>query len=278
MSALSLSRRSFLASASAFPALQAKGFKKVPIGLELYSVRNEMQKDLFGTVRDVAKLGYEGVEFYSPYMQWTADYAKQVRALLDEVRMKCYSTHNSASSFDPQNTAKAIELNKILGSTIIVMASAGRVEGLDGWKKVAEKLNHGAEAFKAAGIRAGYHNHKTEFLELDGTRPMELLAKETKPEVVLQLDVGTCLEAGYDPVAWIKKNPGRIRSIHCKEWSPQEGYKALFGEGKAPWKEIFAAAESKGGIEYYLIEQEGSRFPPMETAAKCLEAMKKLRA
>lgn len=278
MSALSFSRRSFLAGAAALPALQAKGFKKLPIGLELFSVRNELQKDLFGTVREVAKLGYDGVEFFSPYMEWTTDYAKQVRALLDEVHLKCFSTHNGANSFDPQNTAKAIELNQILGSTIIVMASAGKVENLDGWKKVAEKLNYGADTFKSAGIRAGYHNHQAEFKELEGTRPIELLAKETKKEVVLQLDVGTCVEVGYSPVEWIKKNPGRIRSIHCKEWSPDTGYKALFGEGKAPWKEIFAAAEKKGGVEYYLVEQEGSRFPPIETAGKCLDSMKKLRA
>jgi sugar phosphate isomerase/epimerase len=92
--------------------------------------------------------------------------------------------------------------------------------------------------------------------------------------VMLQLDVGTCIEAGSDPVAWIRSNPGRIRSLHLKEWSPEpgKGYSVLFGEGVADWKAIFAAAESVGGAEYYLIEQEGSRFPELETAKKCLEA------
>jgi sugar phosphate isomerase/epimerase len=90
---------------------------------------------------------------------------------------------------------------------------------------------------------------------------------------MLQLDVGTCLEAGADPVAWIRANPGRIRSLHCKDWSPEPGigYAALFGEGKADWKGIFAAASSVGGAEYYLIEQEGSRYSELETAKKCLE-------
>ena len=94
---------------------------------------------------------------------------------------------------------------------------------------------------------------------------------------MLQLDVGTCLEAGSDPVAWIHANPGRIRSMHCKDWSPGEGYKVLFGEGVAPWKAIFAAAESVGGVEYYLIEQEGSRLSAFETVEKCLANFKKLR-
>ena len=97
---------------------------------------------------------------------------------------------------------------------------------------------------------------------------------------MLQLDVGTCIEVGSDPVAWINANPGRINSLHCKDWAPGEGkgYKVLFGEGVAPWPKIFQAAESTGGVEYYLIEQEGSRFPSLETAERCLANFKKLRA
>ena len=106
---------------------------------------------------------------------------------------------------------------------------------------------------------------------------MDILAANTPKDVVLQLDVGTCIEAGSDPVKWIEANPGRIRSMHCKDWSPEQKYQVLFSEGVAPWKKIFAAAESKGGIEYYLIEQEGSRFPPMETAKRCLANWKKLK-
>jgi sugar phosphate isomerase/epimerase len=105
---------------------------------------------------------------------------------------------------------------------------------------------------------------------------MEILAKNTKPSVMLQLDVGTCIEAGADPVAWIKVNPGRIRSMHCKDWSPEAAkkYSVLFGEGVADWKALFHAAENGGGIEYYLVEQEGSRFPEMETAKRCLQGFR----
>jgi sugar phosphate isomerase/epimerase len=90
--------------------------------------------------------------------------------------------------------------------------------------------------------------------------------------------VGTCLEAGSDPVTWIRANPGRIRSIHCKDWSPdaEKGYAVLFGEGKADWNSIFAAAESVGGVEYYLVEQEGSRFSEFDTAKKCLQLFRAL--
>lgn len=252
--------------------------KRIPLGLELYSVRTELKQDLFGTVRAVAKMGYEGVEFFAPYFEWTPAYAKDVRKLLDDLGIRCYSTHNSARSFTPENLSRAIELNQILGSKYIVMASAGKVENLDGWKTVAERLNQAAEKMKPLGLRAGFHNHQTEFRPIDGVRPMEVLARHTGKDVVLQLDVGTCLEAGVDPVAWIDKNPGRIVSMHCKDWSPDagKGYSVLFGEGVAPWKKIFDAAEKTGGIAYYLIEQEGSAYPPIETVERCLTAFRKI--
>jgi len=113
---------------------------------------------------------------------------------------------------------------------------------------------------------------------VEGKRPIEMLAENTPKDVMLQLDVGTCVEVGSDPVAWINANPGRINSLHLKDWAPgdDKGYKVLFGEGAAPWKKIFEAAEKTGGVEFYLIEQEGSAYPSMETAERCLAAYKKI--
>ena len=133
---------------------------------------------------------------------------------------------------------------------------------------------------KPQGIGTGYHNHQAEFTPLEGKRPMEVLAANTRKDVMLQLDVGHCIETGADPVAWINQNPGRIQSLHLKDWSrdPAVGFKALMGEGIVPWKQVFDAAEKTGGAEFYLIEQEGSRYPAMETAEKCLAAYKNLHA
>jgi len=250
--------------------------KKVPVGLELYSVRDELQKDLMGTVTAVAKMGYQCVEFFSPYYEWTPAYAKQVRKLLDDLGIRCLSTHNGPKSFTADGLAHAIELNQAIGSRFIVLASAGKVDSLDGWKRVAETLNQGAEKMKPAGLRPGYHNHQLEFTPIDGQRPIEVLADNTGKDVMLQLDVGTCIEAGSDPVAWVDRNPGRIRSMHVKDWSQAEGYKVLVGEGVAPWKKLFQAAETTGGIQFYLVEQEGSRYPQLETAERCLANFRKL--
>ncbi len=267
------------------PASPTPDKKKYPIGLELYSVRDELTRDLPNTLRTVAKMGYEVVEFYAPYFDWTIPYAKEVRTLMDDIGLRCYSTHNHIGAFTPGDTmAKAIELNQILGARYIIMASEpGETKGLDGWKKLCEQLTTASEQFKPHGLAAGFHNHQTEWAMLDGSmRFMDFITANTPKDFVLQLDVGTCVEAGADPVVWIKANPGRIKIVHLKDWAPgsaadEKGYRVLFGEGVSPWKEIVAALESVGGVEFYLMEQESSRYLEFETAQRCLEAWKKFR-
>ena len=277
---MEITRRSFVALSATLPFAMRSYAKKssVPIGLELYSVRDELKKDPEGTVRAVAHLGYQCVEFYSPYFDWTETQAKHMRKLLDDLGIHCYSTHNSEEYFSKDNISKARDLNLTLGTRYMVMASSNPKPGIDGWKAIADELNSAADFLAPAGLKTGYHNHQPEFKTEEGVRPIEVLAKNTKPNVMLQLDVGTCVNSGGDPAAWIRSNPGRIRSIHLKDWSsdPAKGYEVLFGEGDAKWKDIFAAAESVGGVEYYLLEQEGSRFGELETAKRCLEAYHKI--
>jgi sugar phosphate isomerase/epimerase len=279
-----ISRRTFLRMAGATPfaasALTAMQ-KDVPVGLELYSVRTELMKDLPGTVTAVAKMGYQVVEFYSPYFDWTPEKAKEVRKLLDDLGIQCRSTHNGQPSFTADGLKKAAELNQIIGSKNIILASAGKVVDVAGWEKVAAQLTSAAEQLRPMGLSTGYHNHQSEWKPLEGKRPMDVLAAGTPKDVVLQFDVGTCVEVGEDPIAWIKANPGRIRSVHCKDWGKGDGrgYAVAFGEGDSPWKAIFAAAESVGGVEYYLIEQEvAGPEGQIAMVKKCLDNWKRLRA
>lgn len=295
------SRRRFLQLASALPAVvvlpsllngnsaraaDAPAAKKVPIGIELYGVRGELAKDLPNTLRTVAKIGYEVVEFFSPYAAWTFPFAKDVRSQLDDLGLRCLSTHNGFESLMPgEPMARAIELNQILGSRQIIMSSAPRLTvSAEDWKRLCEHLTTAVKDLQPHGLSAGFHNHQKEWQQIEGgPRIMDILAANTPPEFILQFDVGTALEAGVDSIAWIKANPGRIKSIHLKDWAPgkkedEKGYRVLFGEGSAPWKELIAAAESVGGVEHYLMEQEGSRFSEFETAEKCLASWKKLRA
>jgi sugar phosphate isomerase/epimerase len=276
-----MSRRSFLGTAAALPFAASallEAAKKIPVGLELYSVRTDLQKDLLGTVAAVGKMGYQVVEFYAPYLEWTPERAREVRKQLDASGLKCRSTHNNGPSFTEDGLKKAIELNQILGSKYIIMASAPRATGLDSWKNVASQLTTIAGTLKPLGLATGYHNHQAEWRKVDGQRPIDIIAVGTPKDVVLQFDVGTCLEVGEEPVAWINSQPGRIKSIHCKDWNKDKGYAVAFGEGEAPWKKIFEAAEKKGGVEYYLIEQEtGGPQGELGMVEHCLDNWRQLR-
>src|SRR4051812_3267531 len=189
----SVSRRDFLARSGAVSAALASGMlldsalprlagasethvpaqqpgRKVPIGLELYSVRGELAKDLPNTLRNVAQMGYEDVEFYAPYLAWNAPYAKGVRTQLDDLGLRCYSTHNSAAAVTPGDTmTRAIELNQILGTRHIILASPpGNVSSAEDWKRFSGQLTSVVEMLKPHGLTTGFHNHLIEWSPLAG--------------------------------------------------------------------------------------------------------------
>src|SRR5260370_31712899 len=129
-----LCRRSFLAFSAILPwALSARDSRSIPVGLELYSVRNELKKEPEATVRAVAQMGYQGVEFYAPYFDWTEGQTKQMRKLLDDLGIRCFSPHNNYSYLSAENISKTRDMNLILGSKYVVMASSNPKPGLDVW-------------------------------------------------------------------------------------------------------------------------------------------------
>ncbi len=208
MTTQTLSRRSFLAFSAILPwALQEQAGKTIPIGLELYSVRDEFKKDPEATLRAVAQMGYQCVEFYAPYFEWSEGQTKQMRKLLDDLGIRCFSTHNNYSYLSAENIGKARDMNLTLGSKYVVMASSNPKPGLDGWKAVAEALNAAADQLEASGLKAGYHNHQPEFTIVEGQRPMETLAKNTKPSIMLQLDVSRQRKAAevWSTTCWSRK-------------------------------------------------------------------------
>ena len=277
-----LTRRTFLGLVATAPLAASAAMRasaRPPVGLELYSVRGELAKDLLGTVAAVGRMGYEVVEFYSPYMEWTPERAREVRKVLDDSGLKCPSTHNGSASFTPDGLKKAIELNQIIGSKALIMASAPRIPSIDGWKGIADQLTAASQQLKPLGMATGFHNHLVEWKRLDGQRPMDVIAANTPKDVILQFDVGTMLESGEDPFAWIAANPGRIKSVHCKDWSPARGFNEAFGDGYPQWGRLLDALEATGGVEYYLIEQETGQTSGGEMAMvkRCLDNWKKLR-
>ena len=134
-------------------------------------------------IRAVAKMGYQCVEFYAPYFDWSDAQARQMRKLLDELGIRCYSTHNDDKFFSAENINHARDLNLILGTKYMVWAYSDAKPTLDAWKAVADKLNSAAETLEPSGLRPGYHNHDAEWRPINGVRPMEILARTRSPRL-----------------------------------------------------------------------------------------------
>lgn len=248
--------------------------RRIPIGLQLYSVRDDCQKDLPGTIAAVAKMGYEGVEFAGYYGRSAND----LRKLLDDNNLKCCGTHTGLDTLLGDNLSKTIEFNKILGNKYLV------APGLPGeynsshqaWLNAAKLFNDLAEKVKPDGMLVGYHNHSAEFKAMDGELPWDTFFGNTSKDVIMQLDVGNAINGGVDPLPYIYRYPERAITVHVKEFSKKDD-KALVGEGDVNWRAFAALCRAVGNTEWYIIEHETYAFPPLECVQKCLQNVREKR-
>jgi sugar phosphate isomerase/epimerase len=246
---------------------------RIPIAVQLYSVRLECAKDLPGTLAGIAKMGYGGVEFAGYHNRTAAE----LRKMLDDNRLRCAGTHIDLATLLGDNLQKTIGFNRILGNKLLIVPSLPpkNTTTREGWLEMAKTFDDVAEKVKSHDMRVGYHNHNIEFKPLGGELPWDTFFGHTRKEVVMQVDVGNALEGGADPVAFLKRYPGRAASIHVKEYS-KSNPKALVGQGDVNWKEIFQFLEKTGGTEWYIVEYEAQGVPPMEAIAACLENLRKM--
>ena len=248
------------------------GGKKIPFGLQLYSVRNECAKDLVGTVTAVAKMGYKGVEFAG----YHGRDAKTLRKLLDEVGVKCCGTHTGLDTVLGDNLPTTIEFNQTLGNKFLIVPSLpGKYSKTrQGWQEAADLFNEIADKVKPHGMRVGYHNHSVEFKPLEGEKPWDTFFSRTKKEVVIQFDTGNANPDDAQPTVNLKKHPGRVASVHVKPFSKAKP-NALIGDDELPWKEIFHICETVAGTEWYIMEYESDAFTPLVSVEKSLEVMRR---
>jgi len=246
--------------------------KKIPIGLQLYSVRDDCAKDLPAVLAAVSKIGYAGVDFAGYYGRNAADLKK----FLDDNNLKCCGTHTGLGSIMGDELKKTIEFHKTIGNKFLIVPSLPEEynKSKEGWLKAAKVFNEASEKAKAEGMFVGYHNHGIEFKAVDGELPWDIFAGATKPEVVLQMDTGNCMDGGADPLAFLKKYPGRAKTVHVKESGQPE--KGVIGDGKMKWKEFFEICETTGGTEWYIVEHESPGVPALEAVKLCYEALKKM--
>jgi sugar phosphate isomerase/epimerase len=281
-----LSRRDFLATVAGTAAAvgltgagclqqttQKTTARSVPVGLQLYSVRRECEKDMAGTIAAVAKMGYEGVEFAGYFNHKAEDLHK----MLDDNKLKCCGTHTQWDTLSDANLTATIEFNKILGNKYLIVPSLS-VRGADpkaAWQKYAEQFNTLAEKVKPHGMRIGYHNHDGDLRPLGDTTSLDVLMSNTRPEVIMQLDTYWVFSAGADPAVYLKRYPGRTQTTHLKEWTNDKRI-AMIGEGDTKWTELFKLYETISNIEWYIIEEERSPTP-MQAVDQCLKGYRKLR-
>ncbi len=245
------------------------------IGIQLYAVRKDFSKDVAGTIKNMAELGYQGVEFYGyggtekVFQDWSAE---KLRKVLDDNKISCCGMHINLSALSKENIETTIKNNKILGNHYLNVAAAGNMmESPETIKKFAGILNESAKLLREHRMRVGYHCHGFDFKKVDGVSAWDMLYGQVDKGVMMQLDTGNCAEGGGDPVAVLKKFPRRATTLHVKEF--KEG---PLKADNAVWKEIITACKELHRTRWYIIEQGESTGGGLDIPRVSLEEMKKL--
>jgi sugar phosphate isomerase/epimerase len=244
---------------------------RIPIALQLYSVRKDAAENLPAVLEAVARMGYEGVEFAGYY----GYDAPALKKLLDDNGLPCAGAHVGIDTLLGDELEKSVEFHRTLGNKFLIVPGLpeARRSSRAAWRETARTMNEIADRLKPHGMQTGYHNHHIEFKAMDGELPWDTFFGNTKPEVIMQFDTGNALHGGAEALPFLQRYPGRATTVHLKEYSKTND-KALIGEGEVPWNEIFAECESTGGTRWYIVEQESYAYPPLECVDRCLQNLK----
>lgn len=277
--ASSVSRREFLGQAAlGISALSlvagcaqlggGRAGRKIPVGVQLYSVREQCKRDLPGTLAAISKIGYPGVEFAG----YHGRSAKELRQMLDDHGLVACGTHTPYETLLPDKLAETIEFNRVLGNKFLICPwMQGKTQ--QDWLTKARQFNDAVPMAKAAGMWVGYHAHAHDFHKIDGGAAWDLFFGNTQPEVVMQLDTSNCIQGGADPVEVLKRYPGRGITIHLK--ANGGGPEAVIGEDNVDWAGVFQLCETQGGTQWYIVEHETSK-DPLDAVKRSFEALRRM--
>lgn len=284
-----ISRRQFVGTTAAFAVLSFADRSAsanplgLPLGIQLYSVRQQMSEDLDAALAAVSAAGYTEAEAAS----LPKKSAKEIRAALDKAGLRCVSAHHPFADLHARFD-EIVAYDKELGVQFIICSSpgyrtpppAGAPGGatpysLDDWRYNAEQFNAFAEKTAAFDIRFGYHNHTREFAMADGKTPyMELLQLTDPKKVTFELDCGWAIVAGVNPAEIMKNHPYRISMLHVKDFklppnpTPENHDEAKvteLGHGSVDYRPIFAQAAKTQHIQHAFVEQEAFDMPWKES-------------
>lgn len=278
---LPFSRRQFLQTSavaalvagfgSSLPAVEAAGKRNFKISIQLYSVRGDCGKDFDAALEQVAKMGFEGVEF-AGYYNYSGNPAA-LRKRLDALEIKAAGTHIGTNNLRGDELKKTIDFHQTIGCTFLIVPGDGAFCDPEESKALAETFNQAAAILKPLGMACGYHNHTHEFTKDGDKTYWDLFAERTSHDVVLQQDCGWTVAAGLDPVELIKRYPGRTRITHFKPTvvgKDKATKKAILGQDSVDWAAVITACNTVGGTEWTTIEQES--YPDGKPAMACTEA------
>jgi len=281
------SRRAFVKTSAAAavalvaaPRLMHAATLHLPLGLQLYSVREMTPKDFAGTLKMVSAAGFKEVEAAGFFGHSATD----IKKAMQDANLKCVSSHHNGSALHADIDA-LIAFHKELGTEYIICSSTGpRIPvaalahhhptmSLDDWRWNAEEFNKIGEKLHNAGIKFGYHNHTPEFTKIDGTLPWVEMLNHTDPRYVnFELDCGWAVVAGADPVALLRDYSARIVMMHVKDFhkpavpAGPESYKVTeLGRGDIDYRPIFAEAAKHGRVKHIFVEQEAFDMPADES-------------
>jgi sugar phosphate isomerase/epimerase len=258
------------------PAELLKAPKKV--GIQLYTVRDEIFKDPKGVIKKIAEAGYSEVEMFglNAENKFYGLTVKEIAVLLKENNLKSPSGHympenflfNNGTGDDVKNICEACNTlgNKYF---IIPWLSPERRTNIDQYKALAERINKAAVIAKSAGLQLAYHNHDFEFTDMNGEHGYDILMNNTDKDLVkLEMDLYWVVRAGYNPVDLFKKQPGRFHLWHVKDMNKTDrALNTEVGNGTVNFKTIFANAKL-AGVKHYIVEQENSYAPDIFASIK----------
>jgi sugar phosphate isomerase/epimerase len=246
-----LTRRRFLTLAGAVPVAWAiapqrrvRALPRIPVALQMYSVRGD------------SAMGFEGVEFagYYNYAQNAAGLAARLKAL----GLKAAGTHIRTSALEGDALKATIEFHQAIGCRFLIVPGDPAFTDPEKSKALAGTYNKAAAVLKPLGMACGFHNHTGEFKKDGDKTYWDLFAERTTKDVILQQDCGWTMAAGFDPVEYIRKYPGRTRTTHFKPTVREgdAGKKAIFGQDSVDWRSVYEACATVGGTEWIVLEQE----------------------
>ena len=244
------------------------------IGVQLYTVRRELEADFEGTLAKVAALGYREVEFAGYYGRAPA----QVKAVLARNGLAAPSAHFQ-SVVSSGGVREAVEAAQTIGHKYLVYAWLPPEErkSLDDYRRLVERLNRAGEECRRAGVQFGYHNHDFEFEPMEGRVPYDLILEGTDAGLVkMELDLYWITKGGQSPLAYFRKYPGRFPLVHVKDMdSTPKRYFTEVGRGRVDFKEIFAASR-QAGIKHYFVEQDETPASPFDSIRTSIDYLKRL--